>query len=79
VREGVNWVEGKGDAYVLERLGKAIRTMRKCMGLTQIQLAERMGTSQGMVSYWENGLCDLTVTTLYAIANALETDVRNLV
>ena len=32
-----------------------IRELRKRKGLTQIELAQRLGISQGTVSYWERG------------------------
>lgn len=32
-----------------------IRELRQRLGLTQIELAERLGTSQRVVTRWENG------------------------
>lgn len=33
----------------------SIRAFRKKLNLTQQQLAERMGTSRELISYWETG------------------------
>ncbi len=36
-------------------LPKAIREARKKCGLTQVEMAMRLGVSQATVSFWENG------------------------
>lgn len=36
--------------------GKLIRELRRRLGMTQVQLAEKMGVDQGTVSRWERGL-----------------------
>ncbi|MDD7267535.1 MAG: helix-turn-helix transcriptional regulator [Lachnospiraceae bacterium] len=38
-----------------EQIGRFIAMLRKEKGLTQEQLAERLGTSQKSISRWENG------------------------
>ena len=33
-----------------------VRSLRKHLGLTQVELAEELGTRQATISEWENGL-----------------------
>lgn len=39
----------------LEKIGKYIAAKRKALGITQVQLAERLGMSDKSVSKWERG------------------------
>ena len=41
-------------------------------GLTQPQLAEKIGVSNGMISFWENGIHEPTVSNIIKLANVLE-------
>lgn len=41
------------------------------LGLSQKEFAERMGVSQGLVSRWENGDTNFTLSTLVKIASKL--------
>jgi len=43
--------------YDLKGLGKRIEDLRKKKGMTQENLAERLGVTSQAVSKWENGLC----------------------
>lgn len=56
---------------VLEIIGA-----RKRLGLTQQQLADRVGTHQSNISRIESGEHDLRLSTLVAIAEALEARVQ---
>jgi transcriptional regulator with XRE-family HTH domain len=38
-----------------ETMGTRIRTLREAKGLTQAQLAEKVGVTKGAVSAWETG------------------------
>lgn len=51
-------------------LAQAIREARSAQGLTQGELAARIGVSQGAVSFWENGA--ETPKIEHVIALALE-------
>jgi transcriptional regulator with XRE-family HTH domain len=51
--------------------GQALMKFRKRKGLTQGQLAERMGTSIRMVSYFERQMKNPEVATLEKLAQAL--------
>lgn len=39
----------------LEKIGKYIAAKRKALGITQVQLAEKLGMSDKSVSKWERG------------------------
>ncbi len=39
----------------MEEVGARIRSMRKAAGLTQEELASRIGVSRSTVNKWENG------------------------
>ena len=41
-----------------------IKTLRKELGLTQVQFAELLGTTQITVSAWENGKCPAYIEKL---------------
>jgi transcriptional regulator with XRE-family HTH domain len=47
-----------------------LQDYRREHGMTQQQLAELLGVSQGMVSRWENAEENLTIGTLVKIATA---------
>lgn len=54
-----------------KRLGKRIQRLRKKAGLTQEQLAEKVGISMKYVQFIENARRIPALKTLYKIARAL--------
>lgn len=50
------------------QIGKQIAERRKAMGLTQDQLAERLGVTKQAVSKWENEVCCPDITILPELA-----------
>ena len=48
-----------------KKIGKYIADKRKALGLTQLQLAEKLNMSDKSVSKWERGVClpDVSVYT----------------
>ena len=54
-----------------ESLGKRIQRLRKAKGLTQEQLAGRLGVSPQAVSKWENDNCSPDISLLAALAQEL--------
>src|SRR5699024_4376136 len=60
-------------------IGERIKKARKEAGLTQAQLADRLGVSAAMVSQYETGARTPKVETLKRISNALNIDVQNLI
>lgn len=55
-------------------LGEVLRAARVARGWTQARLAEAAGMQQHHVSNLENGLKDVKLTTLIALAVALDLD-----
>lgn len=56
----------------LDELGTAFMVQRKRKGWSQEELAQRAGLSRAIVSLIELGAANATMTTLTAIANALD-------
>lgn len=50
-------------------LSERIKELRLEKKLTQPQLAEIIGVSKGMISFWENGVCEPTASNLVKLAN----------
>lgn len=55
----------------IEKLGRRIRELRKAIGLTQAELAERTGISVNFIGTAERGVYSRSVKTLARIADAL--------
>ena len=49
----------------------SVRQVRESAGMTQAELARRLGVSQPNVARWESGRVDLRIHTLQRIAEAL--------
>lgn len=66
-------------AYAATRLaievGETIRAARETAGVSQRQLAKRMGTSQAAIARLEAGGVAATLTTLQRVATALHLDI----
>lgn len=54
-------------------LGKRVRIRRNVAGLTQAQLAERIGVSTSFIGHIERGTRKLSVEVLWELCTALET------
>ena len=59
-------------------IGQRIRKRRKMLNITQSILAERADLSDTNISHIERGATKLSLPSLIAIANALETNVDSL-
>lgn len=57
------------------RIGNLIRDARKHRGLTQAQLAERLGTSQSAINRIEKGQQNLSLEMIARIGSALESEI----
>ena len=57
-------------------ISRTIRNARKQKGLSQKDLAEKMGVKQSLGSRWESSECNYTIDTLVEIADALGLSVR---
>ncbi len=60
-------------------VSRAIRRLRNTAGLTQVELAEKIGVSQGSLSAYESGKDTPSIKTLIRIADALGCTLDELV
>ncbi|MCR5392100.1 MAG: helix-turn-helix domain-containing protein [Olsenella sp.] len=64
---------------IADRLvGKVLRKLRMESGLKQNQVADRLGTSQSMISKFESGERSLHLGEVYAYAEALGTSPQRI-
>lgn len=61
-----------------EKIGKFIAECRKEKGLTQVQLAEQLGTTDKFVSKWENGICLPDSSQYEPLCNVLNITINEL-
>lgn len=66
------------DRAFYEQMGKRIATLRKARGLTQVQLAERMGVAQQTLAHYEAGRLRLLAGALPRLADELGVSVEDL-
>lgn len=59
-------------------MGEKLKAARKAAGLTQVELAEKVGCKQKDISRWENGR-PTTAETLKKLAQALGCSMDDLV
>ena len=62
----------------LQILGQNIKNFRKSKQISQIDLAVAVGIDRSYLSEIENGRRNLSVNILYAIADALEVKISDL-
>ena len=60
------------ESTAMQRIGMLVRDARRHRGLTQQQLAERLGTSQSAIARIEQGGQNLTLELLGRLSEALE-------
>lgn len=72
---------GMADAHeeLLRRAGARVRAARESAGMSQAQLAERIGLVRSSVSNLEAGRQDMTISRLAGIAAVLSLDLAELV
>jgi len=61
-----------------EKIGKFISLCRKEKGLTQENLAEKLGVSKNAVSKWERGICLMDMSLLKPLCEILEISINEL-
>ena len=54
------------------KIGKYIAGKRKALGMTQAQVAEKLGMSDKSVSKWERGICLPDVSVYMALCEILQ-------
>jgi len=62
----------------LRAFGARIRQFRQARGLTQVELAERAGVDRKTISRIENSRFSPSLINVYAIADALDVEAREL-
>ncbi len=62
----------------LENIGKAICKIRKQQNLLQIDLAVAVGIDRAYLSEIENGRTNVSINILYAIADALNVSIIDI-
>lgn len=63
----------------LRQLAERIKMRRKEMGMTQEELAEKLGTNHTFVTRMERGTQDSRITSLLKVADALKIGIEELV
>lgn len=64
--------------HLLGNLGKAIRLRRQHIGFTQAKLAQLASLHRTYITDLEHGMRNASITTIAAIASALETTISQL-
>lgn len=63
----------------METMGDRIRVLREARGLSQQQLADKLGVTKGAVGQWERGLTkNVKNLTMLALCDVLQTDQKYL-
>lgn len=63
---------------IKKRFGLAVKEQRQAAGISQEELAMRVGADQAYVSRIETGQMNVTLETAQQLAQALETDISAL-
>ena len=61
------------------KLGERIKTLREKVGITQEDLAEKMGVQRNTVWRWENQKANLTANNIRKLATVLNVDSSELI
>ena len=69
----------RAERHVRKFIGQRLRALRKERGLTQDKLGELAGLSGKFIGEVERGQMSISIDSLYAVAVALQTPLRNLV
>lgn len=59
-------------------IGSNIRMVRKSAGISQTELANRVGSNKSAISRYENGMQKPSLDTLMRMADALDVDLADL-
>jgi ribosome-binding protein aMBF1 (putative translation factor) len=74
--ERAEYDQAYAEAQLAAEVGERIRTAREAAGLSQRDLASRMGTSQAAIARLEAGGVGATLTTLHRVAVALDLELK---
>ncbi len=67
-----------GTGEVTATVGALVAHRRKYLELSQEEASRKAGISRGQLANIETDRCDIPLKTLYRLADALESDVRDL-
>ena len=56
----------------MNTFGEKLKELRMEKGLSQKALAEQLGCNQSMISFWENGINEPTITNLLNLSKIFE-------
>jgi ribosome-binding protein aMBF1 (putative translation factor) len=76
IEERKDYDRAYAEAQLAAEVGERIQTAREAAGLSQRELARRMGTSQAAIDRLESGGVGATLTTLQRVATALGLEVN---
>jgi ribosome-binding protein aMBF1 (putative translation factor) len=76
VAQRADYDRAYAEARLAAEVGERIREAREAAGLSQRELARRMGTSQAAIGRLEAGGVGATLTTLQRVATALGLEVN---
>ena len=63
----------------LAAIGKKVKALRKAKGLSQYAFSDESGVSRSQISRLEDGDLNCTMTTLLALAQALDVEPKELI
>ena len=63
----------------MNEFGERLKELRKEMGLGQIALAQKLGVGKSVISLWETGACEPTLSNLVKIATFFGVNIDYLV
>lgn len=68
----------KRDKVLCRKFGEKVSNFRKCIGITQEELAFRVNISPSYMSAIERGITDVTISTVKRLAKALLISINDL-
>jgi ribosome-binding protein aMBF1 (putative translation factor) len=76
IEERREYDQAYAEAQLAAEVGERVHAAREAAGLSQRELARRMGTSQAAIDRLESGGVGATLTTLQRVASALGLEVN---
>ncbi|MDE7463535.1 MAG: helix-turn-helix domain-containing protein [Clostridiales bacterium] len=61
------------------KFSEILKELRSTKGLGQVALAKELGVSKGIISLWENGLREPTMSNLIALSEYFDISVDELI
>ena len=65
--------------YVNSRIGEKIKDLRNKNGLTQQELAEKLGVSTNTIHLWETKVCKPSMGSLLLLSDLLEISLLDII